>query len=247
MPQHPVLTDELLAAALGPEPRPDLQARAPRFFHSDRLERLVRAHPASPYFLYLPLIAACSWRAARALDVPALLGLLLAGWLLWTLVEYWLHRAFFHLDPDSPARRVTSFIVHRHHHFAPQDREHLVATPLYSGGLFLLLLALTSLAGADARWALLAGSMLGYLAYEAAHWRAHHARPRAGLGRALRRHHLRHHFGDPGRNFGISSPLWDMVFRTCRIGPVPEDSTSLAGGAGRTGAARPGASEPQRE
>ena len=148
------------------------------------------------------------------------------------------------MSPDSPARRVTSFIVHRHHHVAPQDRDHLVATPLYSGGLFLLLLALTSLAGADARWALLAGSMLGYLAYEAAHWRAHHARPRAGLGRALRRHHLRHHFGDPGRNFGISSPLWDMVFRTCRISPVPEDSTSLAPGAERTGDAR---SEPQRE
>ena len=73
MPQHPVLTDELLAAALGPEPRPDLQARAPRFFHSDRLERLVRAHPASPYFLYLPLIAACSWRAARTLELPVVM------------------------------------------------------------------------------------------------------------------------------------------------------------------------------
>lgn len=224
MPRHPVLTDELLAAALGPEPRPDLRARAPRFFHRDRLERLVRAHPASPYVLYLPLIAACLWRAGRALDVPVLLGLLLAGWLLWTFVEYWLHRGFFHLRPDGPATRVTSFIVHRHHHVAPQDTEHLVATPLYSLGLFLLLLALASLAGADARWALLAGSMLGYLAYEAAHWHIHHARPRGRLGRALRRHHLRHHFADAGHNFGISSPLWDLVFRTWRIGPVPEDS-----------------------
>ena len=234
MPQHPVLTDELLAAALGPEPRPDLRARAPRFFHRDRHERLVRAHPASPYILYLPLIAACLWRAGRALELLDLLGLVLAGWLLWTLVEYWLHRGFFHLRPDGPARRVTSFIVHRHHHVAPQDTDHLVATPLYSIGLFLLLFALAGLVGLDARWALLAGSMLGYLAYEAAHWCIHHLPARAlrrwhalgRLARALRRHHLRHHFADPGHNFGISSPLWDLIFRTWRMGPVPEDSTS---------------------
>lgn len=223
MPQHPVLTDELLAAALGPEPRPDLRARAPRFFHRDRHERLVRAHPASPYVLYVPLIAASLWRAGAALELPRLLGLMLAGWLLWTLVEYALHRGFFHMRADTPARRVTSFIVHRHHHVAPADREHLVATPLYSLGLFLLLLAAYSPLG-PARWPLLAGSMLGYLAYEAAHWQIHHGTRRGRLARALRRHHLRHHLVDPAHNFGISSPLWDLALRTWRSGPVREDS-----------------------
>ena len=229
MPQHRVLTDELLAAALGPEPRPDLAAQAPRFFHRDRHERLVRAHAASPYVLYVPAIGCCCW-LARGLALPALVGLLAAGWLVWTLVEYWLHRGFFHMRAETPARQVTSFIVHRHHHAAPRDRDHLVATPLYSLGLFALLFAVYGLAGADARWALLAGSMLGYLAYEAAHWRTHHPRPGPGgrLSRALRRHHLRHHFGDPRSNFGISSPLWDLVFRTWRTGPVQKDSSDTA-------------------
>jgi sterol desaturase/sphingolipid hydroxylase (fatty acid hydroxylase superfamily) len=226
MPRHGVLTDELLSAALDGEPRPDLAARSPRFFHRGSHERLTRAHPASPYILYVPAIAGCLWLAARTLAMPAILGLALAGWLVWTLVEYWLHRGFFHMRADSPARRVTSYIVHRHHHAAPQDTDRLVATPLYSLGLFLLLLAPYSLAGADARWALMAGSMLGYLGYEAAHWRVHHVRPgRSGrMTRALRRHHLRHHFGDDAHNFGISSPLWDLVFRTWRTGPVREDS-----------------------
>lgn len=215
---HPVLTDELLALALGPEPRPDLKARAPRFFHHPLLERLVRAHPASPYLLYLPAIAACLWPTRLAA-----LPLVLVGWLLWTLVEYALHRGFFHMRADTPARRVTSFIVHRHHHVAPADREHLVATPLYSLGLFLLLLAVYSPLG-PARWPLLAGSMLGYLAYEAAHWQIHHGTRRGRLARALRRHHLRHHLVDPAHNFGISSPLWDMALRTWRSGPVREDS-----------------------
>jgi len=225
MPRHHVLTDELLCAALDGEARPDLAARSPRFFHRDRHERLTRAHPASPYLLYIPAIAGCLWLAAD-LSLPAVVALLAAGWLGWTFIEYWLHRGFFHLRPSSPARRVTSFIIHRHHHAAPQDTDRLVATPLYSLGLFLLLLAPYSLAGAAARWALIAGSMLGYLAYELAHWRAHHVRPgRCGpLSRSLRRHHLRHHFGDDRHNFGISSPLWDLVFRTWRTGPVHEDS-----------------------
>ncbi len=216
-PAHPVLTDELLALALGPEPRPDLEARAPRFFHRPIFERLVRAHPASPYVLYLPAIAACLWLT------PASLPLLLAGWLAWTFIEYWLHRGFFHMRTGTPARQVTSFIVHRHHHLAPADRDHLVATPLYSLGLFLLLLAAASPLG-PARWPLLAGSMLGYLAYEAAHWQIHHGTRRGPLTRALRRHHLRHHLTDPAHNFGISSPLWDLVFRTWRSGPVRKDS-----------------------
>lgn len=223
MASHPVLTDALLAAALGPEAKPDLQASSPRFFHRELSERLTRAHWASPYLLWAGPIAACLAFGTAAYGPATLLLLVAGGWLVWTFVEYWLHRGFFHLRPDGPARRVTSFIVHRHHHVAPGDRARLVATPLYSGGLALLLLGLyTGLAGRDARWPLLAGSLLGYLAYELAHYGAHHRRPRTAIGRALRRRHLRHHFTDPTRDFGISSPLWDLVFRTRSSRPDPD-------------------------
>ncbi|MDC0723277.1 sterol desaturase family protein [Nannocystis bainbridge] len=224
MARHPVLTDALLDAALGPEAEPDPKARSPRFFHRPLYERLTRAHPASPYLLWAGPIAACLAFGTAAHDPPRLLLLLAVGWLVWTFVEYWLHRGFFHLAPTTPARRVTSFIVHRHHHVAPNDRDRLVATPLYSGGLALLLLGLYGLiAGPDARWPLLAGTLLGYLAYERAHHLAHHGRPRTALGRALRRRHLRHHFADRGLDFGISSPLWDLVFRTYSKRHAPED------------------------
>ena len=215
MPEHPVLTDELLAAALGPDPRPDLSARSPRFFHRDLWERLTRAHPASPYLLHLPLIAALTVLALRSLPPLTLLALLAAGALAWTFVEYWLHRLFFHMRADTPARRVTAYIVHGHHHAAPNDPARIAATPAYSLGLLLLLLPLYCLAGLPVALALLAGTSLGYLAYEAIHWQIHHGDPRTGLGRAIRRHHLRHH-GDPRGNYGISSPLWDRVFRSRR-------------------------------
>ena len=33
------------------------------------------------------------------------------------------------------------------------------------------------------------------------------------VGRYLRQYHLVHHYKTPDRHFGVSSPLWDFVFR----------------------------------
>ena len=46
------------------------------------------------------------------------------------------------------------------------------------------------------------------------HYYLHHFRPRGRLGRMLRERHMRHHFQDDTRGFGISAPYWDEVFRT---------------------------------
>jgi sterol desaturase/sphingolipid hydroxylase (fatty acid hydroxylase superfamily) len=34
------------------------------------------------------------------------------------------------------------------------------------------------------------------------------------VGLFLKHHHVRHHYLDNGRGYGVSSPLWDYVFRT---------------------------------
>ena len=46
------------------------------------------------------------------------------------------------------------------------------------------------------------------------HYYLHHFTPRGPLGRALRELHMRHHFQDDTRGFGISAPYWDVIFRT---------------------------------
>lgn len=57
--------------------------------------------------------------------------------------------------------------------------------------------------------------LLGYLAYDCMHYAMHHgALPRAGLLGLIRRAHLEHHFRRPGANFGISSPLVDLLLGT---------------------------------
>jgi sterol desaturase/sphingolipid hydroxylase (fatty acid hydroxylase superfamily) len=58
--------------------------------------------------------------------------------------------------------------------------------------------------------------MHGYLAYDMLHYAIHRGVMKSRIGAYLRKHHLQHHYAVPERNFGVSSPLWDFVFRTTR-------------------------------
>ena len=59
-----------------------------------------------------------------------------------------------------------------------------------------------------------ASFLVGYLAYDYMHLAVHRCRPRTRVGAFLRRWHMRHHFVSPEAGWGVSSPLWDHVFRT---------------------------------
>jgi sterol desaturase/sphingolipid hydroxylase (fatty acid hydroxylase superfamily) len=68
--------------------------------------------------------------------------------------------------------------------------------------------------GPAAAPALAAGFLAGYLIYDMTHYHVHHHKPRSRAGRRLRELHMRHHFQDDTRGFGVSAPWWDHVFRT---------------------------------
>ena len=59
----------------------------------------------------------------------------------------------------------------------------------------------------------------GYVAYEWVHWATHYRVPQGRILKALRRHHMIHHHAQPRARFGVTSPLWDWVFRT--LPPAP--------------------------
>jgi len=196
------------------------RARPLRFFSLGREEALTRAHPIVPFLLAGPLIGGLLDQARfdGRLGGGALWAALGAGVLLWTFVEYAMHRWLFHwpVRPDAPrSLRLGMLLVHGHHHLVPDDPHRLVATPIQLGGLLLLVHGvLTVTVGPPWSGPLLAGFLLGYLAYEALHFRAHHVRPRTRIARALAGHHLRHHATDGDRRWGISTPLWDWILRT---------------------------------
>jgi sterol desaturase/sphingolipid hydroxylase (fatty acid hydroxylase superfamily) len=80
----------------------------------------------------------------------------------------------------------------------------------------LAIFALCWVALGDHALPLFAGFTHGYLAYDTLHWAMHRGPLPTSLGRALRRHHMQHHYATPHARFGVSSPLWDFFFRTAR-------------------------------
>jgi dihydroceramide fatty acyl 2-hydroxylase len=184
-------------------------------FKSPWLDRLTRVHPAVPVLLYLPVIIVLFVTGAGRLGFGYAVALALGGYAAWTLTEYWLHRVVFHFEPDHGIGAKLHWMIHGVHHDHPNDPLRLVMPPSASVPLAVLFLGLFWLVlGADAATAFGAGFLAGYLAYDMIHYHVHHHRPKTWVGRKLRELHMRHHFQDDERGFGVSAPYWDHVFRT---------------------------------
>lgn len=184
---------------------------------NDFLERFIAtSHPILPGVWFGPPIVIGLYVGLTASPGPAL-GLFAAGILFWTLLEYVLHRFVFHMRPKTPAAKYNQFMMHGYHHQFPNDRLRLVAPPIMSWPLAIVVAGLMRLAlGPVWWWPLFAGTAFGYLAYDWIHYYTHHFTPTTALGKRLRRAHMVHHFADPESNHGISNPLWDFVLGTYR-------------------------------
>jgi 4-hydroxysphinganine ceramide fatty acyl 2-hydroxylase len=140
------------------------------------------------------------------------------GVLLWTLLEYVLHRFIFHIQIPLKNPLLRDFVNSSHllHHASPRDPEKVLVHPAYglviSSLLFALLLAVFRDAGAAA--VTITGIWTGFLYYEAVHYRVHFNLSGSGLIGRQRRAHFHHHFINNKRCFGVTSPLWDYVFGT---------------------------------
>ena len=55
-----------------------------------------------------------------------------AGYLFWTLTEYWLHRIVFHFEPEKGIGARLHWIIHGVHHDHPNDPLRLVMPPALS-------------------------------------------------------------------------------------------------------------------
>ena len=198
-----------------PTSRTDLLRASPPMFDSRLLDALSRVHPAVPVIIFGPLILLlAAWGLSRV-DAVVLVGLLAGGYAIWTLFEYWLHRVVFHFEPSAGIGARLHWIIHGVHHDHPNDPLRLVMPPAVSVPLAALVFALLYLAfGGDYAPGLGAGFFAGYLVYDMLHYYLHHSRPHGRLGRVLRERHMRHHFQDETRGFGISAPYWDEVFGT---------------------------------
>jgi len=195
--------------------RSDVLRASPPMFESRLLDALSRVHPIVPVIIFTPAIVALAAWALSKQSVAVLVGLAAGGYALWTLFEYWLHRLVFHFEPERGLGARLHWIIHGVHHDHPNDPLRLVMPPAVSVPLGALLFALLyAIFGSSYGPGVGAGFFTGYLAYDMTHYYLHHFRPRGRMGRVLRERHMRHHFQDETRGFGISAPYWDEVFGT---------------------------------
>ncbi|HEY8041828.1 MAG TPA: sterol desaturase family protein [Polyangiaceae bacterium] len=191
-----------------------------RMFESDFLERFSRIHPATIFFAWIPVAAFFLVRTVLRHDLalPAIPALFVGGMFSWTLAEYVLHRWVFHWTNDTAWGRRIHFLLHGVHHQCPNDKDRLVMPLPTSIPLAFIFYGLFYAAlGRTLGEPFFAGFVVGYLFYDGTHYFVHHFTPGSRWGKFLRRHHLTHHFADHDGGFGVSSPLWDYVFRTLPV------------------------------
>ena len=194
--------------------RNEVLRASPRMFDADWLDRFSRVHHLVPLAIFLPGIGVLLALGAD-LAPAAILGLMAGGWLTWTLTEYWMHRLVFHFEPVRGVGARLHWIIHGVHHDHPNDPLRLVMPPSVSVPLSALFFGLFALVlGTPEAYPFTAGFLSGYLVYDMLHYHLHHHAPTTRSGRWLRELHMRHHFQDDTRGFGISAPFWDAVFRT---------------------------------
>jgi sterol desaturase/sphingolipid hydroxylase (fatty acid hydroxylase superfamily) len=195
--------------------RTELLKASPRMFDNDILDRFTRVHPIVPVVLFVPVILFLAVTGDDRAGAAATLGWAAGGYAFWTLTEYWLHRVVFHFEPESGIGRRIHWMIHGVHHDHPNDPLRLVMPPSASVPLASAFVGLFWIAlGGQAAPGFAAGFLAGYLAYDMLHYHVHHHRPRTRAGRKLRELHMRHHFQDHERGYGVSAPYWDHVFGT---------------------------------
>ena len=178
-------------------------------------ERLIRFRSFWIFpLLALPLLY-FTGRDAHGRD---LFWLMPAGILIWTLLEYALHRFVFHIQIPVPNPRLHEIVnaSHLSHHASPRDPDKILVHPWYGLVISLILYGLLFAIVRNAFFTsgIMTGIWIGFLYYEAVHYRVHCSLSPSGFIARQRRGHFYHHFTNNKRCFGVTSPLWDYVFRT---------------------------------
>ncbi len=188
-----------------------------RLFENDFLEALSRIHWSVPLWVFLPIISFLLFRGFYIyyLSISGSLLLVLAGIIVWTFTEYILHRFVFHYIPRSEWGKRIHFLIHGIHHDYPKDSKRLVMPPSISlplASLFFILFH--SLMGNAFVLPFFAGFLIGYLFYDITHYAIHHFNIHNRFWLAIKNHHSKHHYQNPGLGYGVSQPTWDYVFGT---------------------------------
>jgi sterol desaturase/sphingolipid hydroxylase (fatty acid hydroxylase superfamily) len=187
-----------------------------KVFKNPVLDKLTRTHIAWPLSIFYGLAAVLLAYTFYEGFIGAGASILLffGGLLVFTLVEYLIHRYTFHMEADTPKKERLQYVLHGAHHDYPKDKTRLAMPPIVSVLLASIFFLLYRLILGKLGIPFTAGFMAGYASYLCVHYSVHAFPPPKNFLKHLWINHALHHYQQSNAAYGVSSPLWDLFFKT---------------------------------
>ncbi len=183
------------------------------------LKLFAAKNPWTVLYFVLPLeILLYSLMKEESIRIRSMLLALPLSFLYWSLVEYLIHRAYFHWVPKNKVLRAITGSFHLYHHEHPSDLSVInsgwvtgVIGALFHFAVFKFVFQATYLFALEMTFALI----IVYYIYEWVHYLVHQKIYDKGIMNYLQNFHLTHHVS-PRKNFGQITPIWDLLLGTMR-------------------------------
>lgn len=169
-------------------------------------------------YLILPFLLIVSTLAIvkSPLNLVMGFGYFFAGIFVWTLLEYIIHRWFFHYQPKAELSKAVLDRFHIFHHDDPKDNSQVCLPFVFSLPVWAVILGLILVFGGGQMASLIfvCGFAMMMTIYDIAHYSAHYMPATNKVLKILKYHHMRHHYHNHNKRFGVTTPFWDYIFRT---------------------------------
>ena len=188
-----------------------------RIFKNNIMDHFSRVHFTVPLYVFVPITLFCLYRSIFFFHTNLFLvfGLIILGVFVWTFTEYNLHRFVFHYQPKSEIGKRIHFLTHGIHHDYPNDSKRLVMVPTISLPLCVFFYTLFYfILGEVYVDGFFAGYVAAYLFYDITHYGLHHFNFKSKFWLDLKQHHMRHHYLEPDKGYGVSTTFWDLIYRS---------------------------------
>lgn len=187
-----------------------------RLYSNPFLESLTRTHFLIPvtfyYLLSAVIISYILWHSL--VNIISITWIFFVGALLFTLVEYFIHRYIFHFNSRTENEEKIQYNIHGVHHEFPRDKDRLVMPPIISVIIATAFCLLFMFLFGNNGLVLFAGFSAGYSNYLLIHYFIHARKPPGNFLKYLWTHHSLHHYHSVETAFSVSFPFWDYLFGT---------------------------------
>ena len=188
------------------------QPGAGRIFKNPVLEALTKTHIAIPLTLFWSVGVITLWYSIAKLGIhwSTALVFFLGGIVLFTFVEYAMHRYLYHIPAETEKRKRFQYVIHGVHHDHPRDKSRLAMPPLLQHRIGRVVHQPFRLTIGENGYAF-GGASSSAAAHTCLRIMPSICTSSPKLLRASWKHYNLHHFvGDDGA-FGVSTPLRDCL------------------------------------